>query len=196
MGLKSFVSTPFMLAMLWVAWSAALLASCKFIPTLTGAGAATGTPAEVPPKLMLSAPTTCSAAMVIFPAEPMPASPALTRTLWSNQIDVSRHHILVRKQYTDAATDHRLRYVHIESTRLRVYHQQRRRSRRCRLRSLARIDIAVGRPHQNVAALQGEHARLVDREIIVDEGIHIPALDGDDAQLRRVFSPMQAPVRR
>src|SRR5208282_350006 len=37
-----------------------------------------GTPVALPPKVMLSRPTTCNAEMLILPAAPMPASPALT----------------------------------------------------------------------------------------------------------------------
>src|SRR5262249_56918121 len=37
-----------------------------------------GTPVAAPPKLMLPAPTTETAAMLMLPAAPMPASPALT----------------------------------------------------------------------------------------------------------------------
>src|SRR6202522_1953716 len=37
-----------------------------------------GTPVAVPPKLMLSTPITCAAAMLMLPAAPMPASPAST----------------------------------------------------------------------------------------------------------------------
>src|SRR3984957_10078519 len=37
-----------------------------------------GTPVAVPPKLMLSTPITCAAAILMFPAAPMPASPAST----------------------------------------------------------------------------------------------------------------------
>src|SRR5262249_58479210 len=37
-----------------------------------------GTPVAAPPKLMLPAPTTETAAMLMLPAAPMPASPAFT----------------------------------------------------------------------------------------------------------------------
>src|ERR1700730_8642335 len=54
---------------------AALDAPAKDAPMLLTSA---GTPAAVPPKLMLLTPITAAAAMLMLPAAPMPASPALT----------------------------------------------------------------------------------------------------------------------
>ena len=56
-----------------------------------------------------------------------------------------------------------------------------------RLRAATGIDVAPICPDHDVAAVEGEHPRLVDQEIVGNIGQDIAAVDGEDALIRSGF---------
>src|ERR1700734_1258274 len=72
------------------------------------------------------------------------------------------------------------RYIGL-SVRVIDYIERGRRDRR--LRTATGVDVAFGRPDQDVASVRCEHARLIDLEITVGESIHITGGLRNDSQL-------------